>query len=506
MELYGILAKVSTFALTENTIELDFIARYISWLIKITSSVGLGIILFTLTLRMIVLPFDIFSKVKMRKNSIAMREMRPELEKLQKQYANDKNLYNQKMLALQKKNGYSPLSGCLPMILSLVIFIIAINSFRQYSAFSMQEEYNDIIIHYNAAVLTVTDEQNENSVFKNVDDEVVVDSAEFYKKIDEIYSEYSGYKSVVKLDENNALKLSVDNDNKFTDTSSTAFIDNIKYGLGIYKDYFITDDGQYKLDLRASNTEDREKEKQSILNTIVSFVENNYINEYIVPEINKIVKEDYETDKIKKSSFLWVKNIWLPDVSYEHPIVDTAESFQTKISNAARQSCTCSCEVTKIPIDETVYNTVTAGLDKQKTQANGYFIMIVLSILTTFLSQFIAQRQQKDQLELQSVDGQAAMTQKMMMWIMPIMFGFFAFSYSTAFSIYMTVSSIITTLSSVLVNGFTEKKNETKKEKEANHSSRSKKNINKIEKEKAIAEVEEKKKQEEKKSKKNKGK
>ena len=38
---------------------------------------------------------------------IIMEEMRPELEKLQKQYANNKELYSQKMMALYKKEGYS---------------------------------------------------------------------------------------------------------------------------------------------------------------------------------------------------------------------------------------------------------------------------------------------------------------------------------------------------------------------------------------------------------------
>ena len=106
--------------------------------------------------------------------------------------------------------------------------------------------------------------------------------------------------------------------------------------------------------------------------------------------------------------------------------------------------------------------------------------MVALSILTTFLSQFVMQKMQKSQLELQSVDGQAAMTQKMMTWMMPIMFGVFAFSYSTAFSIYMTVSSIVTTVSSVLINLILEKKYDNAPESVV---SRSKGNINKIEKE-----------------------
>lgn len=39
----------------------------------------------------------------MRRNSLKMEQMRPQLEKLQKQYAGDKQTYNMKMAALYKK-------------------------------------------------------------------------------------------------------------------------------------------------------------------------------------------------------------------------------------------------------------------------------------------------------------------------------------------------------------------------------------------------------------------
>ncbi|MBP5467211.1 MAG: YidC/Oxa1 family membrane protein insertase, partial [Clostridia bacterium] len=94
-------------------------AKLIMWLVSITSSVAMGVILFTLFLKLITLPFDFMSRFSMRKNSIKMEQMRPELEKLQQQYANDKNLYNQKMMALYKKNGYSMFGACLPTIITL---------------------------------------------------------------------------------------------------------------------------------------------------------------------------------------------------------------------------------------------------------------------------------------------------------------------------------------------------------------------------------------------------
>jgi len=64
----------------------NFIVDIIIWLVGI-SSVTAGIILFTVLLKVVTLPFDFFSRASMRKNSLKMEEMRPELEKLQKEDA-----------------------------------------------------------------------------------------------------------------------------------------------------------------------------------------------------------------------------------------------------------------------------------------------------------------------------------------------------------------------------------------------------------------------------------
>ena len=74
----------------------NIFAQLMIWLVSITSSVAASVVLFTLLLKLVTLPFDFMSRFSMRKNSIKMEQMRPELEKLQQQYANDKALYNQK--------------------------------------------------------------------------------------------------------------------------------------------------------------------------------------------------------------------------------------------------------------------------------------------------------------------------------------------------------------------------------------------------------------------------
>jgi len=109
------------------------LTQWITWFITLFASTGLGIILFTVILKVITLPLDYASRASMRKNSLKMEEMRPELEKLQKQYANDKQLYQTKMMELYKKNGYSAFGACLPTIVTLVLFIVILQSFNKYS-------------------------------------------------------------------------------------------------------------------------------------------------------------------------------------------------------------------------------------------------------------------------------------------------------------------------------------------------------------------------------------
>ena len=147
---------------------LNFLGNIIKWIVEIVPNVGLGIILFTLILKVITLPLDIYSKSSMRKNSLKMEKMRPQLEKLQKQYANDQNAYNAKMMEMYKKNGYSMLGACLPMIVTLVIFMIVLGAFSDYSAYTNVDVYRKMAAKYNGAVVAYAPDV-ESSDAENVE-------------------------------------------------------------------------------------------------------------------------------------------------------------------------------------------------------------------------------------------------------------------------------------------------------------------------------------------------
>ena len=144
----------------------------------------------------------------------------------------------------------------------------------------------------------------------------------------------------------------------------------------------------------------------------------------------------------ENQGFIWVKNIWQPDSAMAHPVSENFEEFN-KLYGEKNDTIKDFTEN---------YQLLTAKLDVEKTKPNGYFILVALNVLTSFLLQFISSKAQKAQMELQSVDGQGKQTQKMMMWMMPLMMGFFSIYYTAAFSLYIVISSIYSICSTLLIN------------------------------------------------------
>jgi len=86
---------------------------------KIFSNLGWAIIFLTLLIRIILIPLTLPSL----KASSKIKEITPQLEKLKKKYAKDKQKFTQAQLELYKKHGINPAAGCLPQIIQLVILI-----------------------------------------------------------------------------------------------------------------------------------------------------------------------------------------------------------------------------------------------------------------------------------------------------------------------------------------------------------------------------------------------
>ena len=103
-----------------------FFINLLNWINGVVGNYGWSIVLFTLLIRLVLLPLDIKSKKSMR----AMTKIQPKVQALQKKYANDKEKLNQKTMELYRKEHVSPTAGCLPMLISLPILWIMFSAMR----------------------------------------------------------------------------------------------------------------------------------------------------------------------------------------------------------------------------------------------------------------------------------------------------------------------------------------------------------------------------------------
>ena len=159
-------------------VALNWLGVIVKWILGI-GSIGVGVILFSLILKVIVLPFDVVQRKSMRKQNIKMKENQAKMEKLQKQYANNKDLYNQKVAEMYKESGMNMFSSCLPMILSLLIFIFAINAFNAYSQYSNIENYNTMVDAYNTQMYSYCAELSLDNVTENGDKLVIKEDGKY---------------------------------------------------------------------------------------------------------------------------------------------------------------------------------------------------------------------------------------------------------------------------------------------------------------------------------------
>ena len=102
-----------------------------AWLVRLfynlTSSYGMAIILFTLVVKLILLPFQMKSKRSM----IRMNRLSGKMQEIQKKYANNQAKMNEEIQKLYEEEGVSPMSGCLWSFLPLPILLALYSIMRQ---------------------------------------------------------------------------------------------------------------------------------------------------------------------------------------------------------------------------------------------------------------------------------------------------------------------------------------------------------------------------------------
>jgi len=117
----------------ESLIDFGFftiVAKPLLWFLKLTNNVtknfGIDIIILSILIKIIFLPLTQISMKSMKE----MQKVQPEMARLKEQFKNDKARVQQEIMLLYKRRKINPMSGCLPMLIQIPVFIALYNALQ----------------------------------------------------------------------------------------------------------------------------------------------------------------------------------------------------------------------------------------------------------------------------------------------------------------------------------------------------------------------------------------
>lgn len=102
-----------------------FLGSMLSFFESFTGGYAFALLLYALVFKIVLLPFSI----KQQKNQIAMAKLTPKIELIKAKYKGRTDQrtmqkQQQEIIDLQQKEGYNPLSGCLPLLIQLPLIML----------------------------------------------------------------------------------------------------------------------------------------------------------------------------------------------------------------------------------------------------------------------------------------------------------------------------------------------------------------------------------------------
>lgn len=342
---------------------------------NVFKNMGWTIVVFTICLKLVLVPLDIYQRHVSSETTKKQNEMKPELEKIQKIYAGNQEMLNKKTMEVYRNHNFNLGASCfgllINIVITLVVFITLFNSLRSISNNLIKDEFEYLKTTY------------VESYMENYQDQFVI---------------YEGL-----------------------------FDPNINTDFANAQDYA-----------------------------------NHEANKKAIELSQEKVYEEYQQIK---ESWLWIKNIYLTDTS-----VSPFPSFEKYLKNSGIKYNDGYLSIDNIingSNEKIIDNADTKDIDEAKVVAekdynlvcgqiiesvdgkwNGYYILIILAGVITWLSTKITRLGQPKQTQKvtladgtvveKDVDPMGAMN-----LVLPVMMVFFTWSYTGLFAIYIVVNSMI---------------------------------------------------------------
>lgn len=391
----------------------------INWLHGGIGNFGWTILILSIIVKLVVSPLEFFVKLTTKKQNLIQQKCAPQVAKLQKKFGKDQQNLRIQTNALYKREGLNMGTGCIIMLVNMVItlavfisFFNALNANSAYQAIKQYETLSTIAENSNIELLNgrtvyFDEEETEENIEEGEQTEIVLKENVINSQEDALafVNLYNKSFKIFQLDA------------KGKEVNLTGDEKTLDYYKAVYQ------------------------QNQDLINEI-----NEVTAKVVVNEWNNI-----------KASWLWVDNIWIRDAivspfpSYNDFIkVASTGKYASYIAELTKDKKTDDNTVSYEATFKEKYEslaTLIQGHTERKN--NGYFILAIIVALLSFASQYLAEyhskkiKNKKAQAVAKQSDASMQQSMKLMKFILPIIMVAFVIRSSASFGIYILASNII---------------------------------------------------------------
>lgn len=382
---------------TYSEANLGLVGKLVRWMHGWIGNYGWTVVVFTLFLKLIMLPLDLWQRVSAKKMTAKTQRMQPLLAEIDRRYGANTQRANEEKQKLYKKEGYSMFSSCLPMIVSMVIFFVMFAGLREYSTYSSVKNFQEL----------------SGTYFDAYCEAVKADDSEKYTVLqEEIAKQYDALNLDVPELSEHFLR---ENYSK----------DNVNAYLGGINEF-----------LKQYDADETSGYQASALAQVADYYTANH------------------------EGWLWLQNVWQPDTwaTIMPAYTDNVNGFSSTVdmSEFSNDSGKSHYELIRSAVLQTGERGTSGSWNGLMILP---ILSVGLSFLSLFLSQKLEKKKSSNGAEQPQTEQQAqqAASNKMMMFLMPAMMAVFGFMYTGAFAIYMVANSCLGIVSTLALKVPSEK-------------------------------------------------
>ena len=400
--------------------------KILQWLTNgVGGKIAIAIIILTVCLKVMMLPLDFWQKYNTRKMTKAQALMKDELDAIKQKYK-DPNDVNQKTMEVYKKHNFKPTSGCLPMIVYMavvwLVFFTLFSSLGNISKTKINYEYSQLQQTYVVSYQQAYDEKYQQIIDENPEIPEGYDTLEDYAKASANTQAITTAQQEVAVTYDKIRQ-------SFLSIKTIWRPDNWSSVFPTYNEFISSSSTNTKL-----------------LVVEVKDSDDNLITTYVAKTaVGDTAKDPY---------FNLEGKIYVEDTSLASIEINGVEytNFVTTVELVGEQTMQQAMLAKAEENFKDDFNTVTNGINqKYEGVWNGYLGLIILTVVISFLSQFLSSIGMRTKDEKGNIVSSAKLNPVMGI-MMSVLMLFFVIRYTSLFALYIVTSNILSVGLSICIN------------------------------------------------------